>query len=1272
MSEERTASSQTAPVADPLSADSGLPPDQPTSFLEHFLDSFFQEKNIRWMLVVGAGIVFGSSLMLVNQAWEGWSPELRFLTILGYTGLIFGAAEVSRLRLNLNSTWKVLHSLTLLLLPICFLTVQWLTSGTGTQANIAVFGVLFFAAAGFLWFASSRILDHVLRGRQTTFLISYCLLSVAGAVPNISHPALAFAFLALTWAVFTAGVLKVNRHIFWLTEEHRLPRILGFLPIAMLGLQFVVLVSSKAISAIPVQWTGFACVMAAATVLLTARSVADVFRQRTGDLVRPLPASIVLPTFVGLVLTAIGMVLAFNGFSYIGQSTYAIIPTSIAAAALMWMSAKDTKHTGFVWASLICMTVAWQCSPVLFAETVQTLKQSTAQAINRERVPVSMYGITYLPLLGMLAVWCRRLRICGQPEFAQPMKHYITTVAMVLFGIAFTDGISLFIVSATYIAAFLILAVLFADRFYALLSLVSLIIATGTAVPSLHSMQYLTVDGTVAWAITALAALAAVLTATSLPDRLVNMIPVGANSILRHRDSAKETMSQYSLLLQTAEGRDRCIVRGAGGILTGILTAGWLGYALANFSDDFSTSQIMQYIFLMAAFVLYTLRRPRYVAGAAVWVMIAFALIRWAVATGVSAPDVLQMTSLAAIGCSAVACIVLKLFGQLSSSRLSTLRRQLGLDETTASVFSESEEHDGGWARQVQAFVVPLCDLSLVTLSCLAVVVHLPLLLSANFSLFSSPGSLDPIWISTTATFIWLAFAAVLLSNRNIAAIVALVSPLWLTAHLIEWQLLQSAQLLPAVWAALQGAICLLSSHATVRVSSTDPRLGVAQDVFRISEIWLQGILLVSCVSFSPLSRIAAAVCLLCFVFVDRRSLDASRRGYLAVVANIQLLLLGAAVGGAGGYLWNVLAQRTVGLLHPVPLVFLIAVISIPVFNRLHKVLEPTLIAGWTAILRVLASLLVLVAFTNSYSSSDMIIMLVGLTVAAAIEVRSAVRQQVEFYVWTSMLIPAIGVLLLWKWGVIAFGVPVLFVLLGLSAIAHTIVYVSERRPELKILRRPLLCVGHGAPLLVVLLAMGGTSANGGLNALTVLIAAGIYFQQAMVTTRRTYAVASAVITNIGLTLLWNSLGLRAWEFYLVPIGLSVLTLVELLKTELPTALRDPLRYVGALTILVSPMFEVLDGDLVHMLSLLLLCVLVMLLAIGLRVRVLVYAASAFLAVDVVAMVFHTTRSNPELLWVGGLLVGAGVIALAAVCENHREKLLAQVRRLSAELATWS
>ncbi|MBC7964772.1 MAG: hypothetical protein H7Z17_02510, partial [Fuerstia sp.] len=178
------------------------------SGLERFVGAFFQERNIKWMLVIGAAIVFGSSLMLVNQRFDSWPTSLKYLTILGYTAATFGFAEFGRRRLGLRVTAQVLHLLTLFLLPVTFLALNWLSSSTATQNTLAAIEVLglMIPATAFLWFASTRIFDFLLRGRQTTFVASYMLLCIAGALPAMQNSILAAGLSAVLWAVMTVGV----------------------------------------------------------------------------------------------------------------------------------------------------------------------------------------------------------------------------------------------------------------------------------------------------------------------------------------------------------------------------------------------------------------------------------------------------------------------------------------------------------------------------------------------------------------------------------------------------------------------------------------------------------------------------------------------------------------------------------------------------------------------------------------------------------------------------------------------------------------------------------------------------------------------------------------------------------------------------------------------------------------------------------------------------------------------------------------------------------
>jgi hypothetical protein len=170
----------------------------------------------------------------------------------------------------------------------------------------------------------------------------------------------------------------------------------------------------------------------------------------------------------------------------------------------------------------------------------------------------------------------------------------------------------------------------------------------------------------------------------------------------------------------------------------------------------------------------------------------------------------------------------------------------------------------------------------------------------------------------------------------------------------------------------------------------------------------------------------------------------------------------------------------------------------------------------------------------------------------------------------------------------------------------------------------------------------------------------------------RGFIVLAGGILNVSLLLLWRTLHLTDPQFYMVPIGLSILGLVELMKKELPRASHDLLRYIGALTILVSPTFEILGGSWLHLVTLMVLSVVVVLVAIGLQLKALMYTGSAFLLADLVGMIVRSTIDHPAMLWVCGLGLGAAVIGLAAYCERHREELLKRIRIITAELATWN
>jgi hypothetical protein len=1216
-----------------------------SSFLDRFLSSFFDEQNIKWLLVIGAGIVFGSSLMLVTREWSHWPITLKYLTVLGYTAAGFCAAELCRKRLGLRTTSQVLHSLTLLLLPICFLSLSWMSSSTATQVNLSFVELLplLVPAVALTWFASNRIFDFLLNGRQTTFVLSYQLLCVAGVIPKAGSALFAIALMLSLWLVFSAGVIKVNRHVFWLTEERRESRIFGFFPIALLGLQFLTLVGTKCLPAAPAEWLGFGCVLVALTVMATARTVADVFRQRTGDLLESLPWSVAIPMFCGLVLTSAGVMLSFNGFPH----SYALIPTTALAAVLMAWSGHDTKHSGFVWMSLLFATMAYQFTPTLFQDFARQVRDSAATAVGEQKFPIAFYGLTYLPLLASIAWGSRYFRLRANPVCSRPMQQFTTIVSLALFALSVTNEKAMLVVSVVNVLTFFGLASIFRDRRYAMGSIAAIYAAALSIIPCLNVMPgFERINPAVQS--TVLALVAALMTATRLPDHIVNSIPT--------------TDGFLKGFLVRSDGTHRNLCQLSGCVVATALLGRWIVDASLSFGSGLTIDQLWQFGILLATFVLYTIRNPSYLAGLLTWAATGFAVLCYSAGPATAAWPLLNGSSNVAVAASVVGLLCLYVSGHLNrNSSLRELRKRL-TTRNSLHTDAESESLDG-WTRQTLAFVVPLCDLSLVTLGCLAVLYHIPLLLAANFATHQ-----PSVLFATSAAVTWLIAAGAITKHRMTAVIGALIMPLWVSGMVAAaWPDSFSNDWSPTIWAIASGCCYLVAKRRESSVSSA---------VTRVNELWLLVIIASSCLSFVIPFRMAAGIVLAAFAVAHWRHFNAAKRTWLAITANIQCLYLAAAVGGLSGFVPSVLINAN--LLQAAPIMLLGTAISVAFFARDSDLFDRMIVQAWNFVLGMGIVGLIGLSFGSApYTSLHCAIMLTGLTITALTDFTSGIRRQKVEHIWFSLIIPGLAALWTLRHGFIDVGNGASqCVLLGTAIACLITSRLCRKQPRYGIAAQPLRLIGQSLPALVVLLSVGKAVLFSdmhmpGLNNLAMFGSAAVYFHQALVTRQRRFAFASLGILNLSLMLLWNSLGLQDAQFYMVPVGLSIIGLVELMKRQLPQSSHDLLRYIGALTILVSPVFEIMGGSWLHLLTLMVFSVVIVLLAIGLRLKALMYTGTAFLLADLVAMVVRSTIDNPSLLWICGVVLGAAVIGLAAFCENHRDRLLQRIRFLSAELATW-
>jgi hypothetical protein len=281
-----------------------------------------------------------------------------------------------------------------------------------------------------------------------------------------------------------------------------------------------------------------------------------------------------------------------------------------------------------------------------------------------------------------------------------------------------------------------------------------------------------------------------------------------------------------------------------------------------------------------------------------------------------------------------------------------------------------------------------------------------------------------------------------------------------------------------------------------------------------------------------------------------------------------------------------------------------------------------------------------------------------------------------ERRVWVAEAIIGLAVAWYAMFGVINFGRGIsMFVVFGIGMVLWVMGRIASNHESWKVFANPLRVTGVLMPLATVAIAIGRHTFVGhewyGRNCLALMLPAAFYLWRGIEDRRKSLMVLSAIIFNANLILLWHDLSWTDAQFYMIPIGATIIALGRLLRRDMPTKAFEAMNYIGSLMILVSPMFHILGGSWIHMFSLMVASVCVVLLSIGWRVRALVYTGSAFLIADLVAMVVRGSVDNPSVLWIAGLILGGMVVALGAVAERNRELVLQRMRMVSAALDTW-
>jgi hypothetical protein len=1245
-------------------------PDAENSPPAGFADNFLQDRNIKWILGVGTAILLGSSLMLVSSQWSGYSAIFKELIILAYTALVFVVGRYSYERLALRRTGTVLLSLAVMLAPVaCAALPMVRQSGAWLLPYLALLAV----AGALTSRIGGRAFRHFLREPQPSLTFPYVILALAaGIVPLASDAGMTSllrspAMALVLWCVFATGTIKVNRRVFHLMEEQRRPRVFGFFPMLLLALQYFGLFAAFFAGTTPLEWIGFGAVLTAIPMLLAADAIAEVFQRRTGNLVRPLPWSITLPLIAGLALCAVGLALAASPLSV--RPSFALVPTALLAAAVLGRVAQRTDKQSFVYAALALVATAYRFAPLYFAAAAKAFIASTASAIHEPKLPIAYFGFTFVPLLAALtamSLWAERR---GRPLFAEPARRFALGLSLLFLALAPTHAKALFPASLTLLVVFAAQTVLFRSRHYALPALVAAVFAAAglpqlvTGVLEIESLKFFA--SPTAW-VSCEIVLAGLLL---WPGRAID------RSLSRLGTTSPSTASAlYRPCLATSL----------------LLVVGLAFRWTLQFFNDLTEPQIIDGLLLAAVAIAHALFAAR-TAQARLSGLLAFAFTN-------------------IVACAAIIDVVVNQ-GRLRAVDGLALATGMFFTQWLSSYFLAARPK----LRISQAFAAASRYCSLVSLSSLLAVywgIHVFQLL------FVDGGELSLMtWLATIGLVAW-SFDAARRERSRLAATVALFSLFAIVASGSQAIRPDSMGWIPTYWVALSALFIPVVRRVAHRRETLDPSETATpagsswEAVFEAASVLIPTVLLLTSfgalVFFTLPALVAGIAAPLVLCAWSAASPDTEQHSVLRLQLPLMILnwrLLGLVIPFVmpeARYLFQPDLFGSLALCLPVA--FLAAMsssawsIAIQQPKLRALAVEPEASRFQIDAMCYLAyGLLFISLFLPSLDSKSVALAAATFGLLTTSQLFVAVRRGSVARVWKAQGLVVAAVVYFVYFGQITLGRGwAMYVVLALGYSLRFVAEFAARRPAIAVFARPFRTTGMILPAISVLLAVGrhlqivegfgsGMAANYrlGWNSLALFVAAMFYFREGLVLRLRRdnhgttsardprYTVAAAAILNVALILLWRERRFTDPQFYMIPVGITMLLLIELLEREIPDRFRDPLRYAGALIILVSPTFQIVTGSWLHIFTLMVASVFTILAAIGFRTRALMYTGTAFLAADIAAMIARGSIDHPQLLWIAGAAFGAGILGLGAVCELKREQVQQRVRAVGAALAEW-
>ena len=428
----------------------------------YVVQAFLDEKNIKWLGVLGALGVVISSIVLVGRYWDQFPIFLRYFLMIVYTASFYGLGLLAIRKLELEKTGQILLTVTAFLLPLNFIYLERLRLLNELKGIL-----IFILGAGVLALLSHLTFKELLNRVHPYHLLVFLFLSVANILLPILHlhrpPASVFVAFLL-WLIAFIGIHRAIE--FYLKESALFQKRYTFF-VAAIVLYVYVLVLLMTLE-IPFSWSGLILMMVGIPFIQTAHGLLRIFRQSQGP-EEPPPITTLIPYLVGYGLSLIAYIFAL-------QNPYALFFTALIGLGLYGISAFQYKQKLFAYLTILSLGIAYFYSPIFFQEIALKVRDTAAVQLGYQRLPYPFYGLTFIPFNVILIGIARWLSQRGEGRLAGCFYRVGTPLSGILILISCFELKAVVIVSILYALLYGVASYLFNQRSLIYLSLFCVIL----------------------------------------------------------------------------------------------------------------------------------------------------------------------------------------------------------------------------------------------------------------------------------------------------------------------------------------------------------------------------------------------------------------------------------------------------------------------------------------------------------------------------------------------------------------------------------------------------------------------------------------------------------------------------------------------------------------------------------------------------------------------------------------------------------------------------